>query len=93
MCVYRLPLPDYTVGVGSGVANPTLGPTVVHFLHFFHLPPLILSLFLFLFLFLSLFLFLALSFIRPFLVLLLGSSGRQVKETGLTASSASKHLH
>ncbi len=87
MCVYRLPLPDYTVGVGSGVANPTLGPTVVHFLHFFHLPPLILSLFLFLFL------FLALSFIRPFLVLLLGSSGRQVKETGLTASSASKHLH
>ncbi len=89
MCVYRLPLPDYTVGMGSGVANPTLGPTVVHFLHFFHLPPLILSLFLFLFLFL----FLALSFIRPFLVLLLGSSGRQVKETGLTASSASKHLH
>ena len=87
MCVYRLPLPDYTVGMGSGVANPTLGPTVVHFLHFFHLPPLILSLFLFLFL------FLALSFIRPFLVLLLGSSGRQVKETGLTASSASKHLH
>lgn len=83
MCVYRLPLPDYTVGVGSGVANPTLGPTVVHFLHFFDLPPLILSLFL----------FLALSFIRPFLVLLLGSSGRQVKETGLTASSASKHLH
>ena len=87
MCVYRLPLPDYTVGMGSGVANPTLGPTVVHFLHFFDLPPLILSLFL------SLFLFLALSFIRPFLVLLLGSSGRQVKETGLTASSASKHLH
>lgn len=87
MCVYRLPLPDYTVGMGSGVANPTLGPTVVHFLHFFHLPPLILSLFLFLFL------FLALSFIRPFLVLLLGSSGRQVRETGLTASSASKHLH